>query len=494
MTSSKALFYICLAFIAGIVLPLFIKIPQGITLGFLMVGVLVVFIPLLLGQRKYAVIGFCLLALVLGILRLEISQFNEASDQVRKLNDAPEKITLIGQIISEPDIRDNSQRLKIKISKTESIVLVTIQRYPEYHYLDVVEVTGKLKTPGVFEGFNYQQYLQKEGIYSVMDFPLVELIEENHHYTPTTFLYEKILWLKHRLSEPLNTHFSGPDSAIMQGIVFGNDKNMSDGLKEQFRITGLSHVTAVSGSNIVILISLFMSALLALGFWRSQAFYGSVILIWLYIIMIGLPVSGIRAAIMGSVALLAQHVGRQNTGTRVLVLTACLMLLQNPLLLLYDIGFQLSFLASLGILHAKPLIDYYFKIIFKERFKSFLDIISVTFAAQIFTLPIIVYNFGQISVIAPITNILVLPMIPLLTIIGFAVSLVGIMWNVTGFIISLPAVLLLAYFTKILGIFSQPWAVMTLENISFGWIGIYYIVLAIVIWRLAKYQRQNFVQ
>ena len=115
-----------------------------------------------------------MLFLVLGITRVQISEFSIENNKLAKLNDAPNKITLIGQIIAEPDARDTSQKLKVKIG--ESIILVTAQRYPEYYYLDTIKITGKLKTPIVFDSFNYKNYLMKDGIYSVMDFPKIELL------------------------------------------------------------------------------------------------------------------------------------------------------------------------------------------------------------------------------------------------------------------------------------------------------------------------------
>ncbi len=423
-------------------------------------------------------------------MRFQISEFNILNDKLSKFNDKPGKITLAGQIAYEPDIRDNFQKLKLKVDG--SLILVTVGRYPEYKYLDNIKVTGKLKTPGVFDNFNYKNYLLKDGIYSVMDFPEVELISQKHDYNIFSFLCEKILFLKSKLIESIDMNFHFPDSTILQGVVFGNDKNMPKDLKDKFNATGLSHLTAVSGSNIVILISILMVFLLSLGLWRGQAFYFAVILIWLYIILIGFPVSGIRAAIMGCVGLLAQKLGRQNTSSRVLLITASLMLLQNPLLLFYDISFQLSFLASMGIIYLKPLIDVFFKIIASENFKSLFDIISITFAAQIFTLPIILYNFGRISLIAPVTNILVLPIIPLLTILGFLVSILGTVSHILGFIFYIPCWFLLVYFVKVLDIFSKPWATKTIQNISFIWVVMYYLILLILIKLLQKYSKPKF--
>lgn len=488
MTPSKALFFFCIALIIGIFLESLIKIPAEVLWGFL-VGA-VIFITAGFFKKEALIVGFCLLFLVLGAVRLQISEFTIASDALGKLNDAPEKITLVGVVIAEPDVRNSSQKLNVKVGR--SVVLVTTDRRAQYHYLDAIEITGKLKTPVVSEDFNYKNYLAKDGVYSVMDFPVIQTLPQPHEYTILSYAYEKILFIKSVLVTSLNNNFSPPDDAILEGIIFGNDKNMEASLKEQFNATGLSHVTAVSGTNIVILINILVVSLLALGLWRGQAFYGAVFLIWLYIIMIGFPISGVRAAIMGCVGLTAQKLGRQNASSRVLTMTAGAMLLENPMLLFYDISFQLSFLASLGIIYVKPLIDYYLSVISWEKSRWLLAILSVTLAAQIITLPIIVYNFGRISLVAPLTNILVLPIIEMLTIAGFLTSLAGAISNILGFLFSLPCLAMLWYFTGVLDIFSKSWAVVIVENVSWIWAVVYYIFLTALVIFLQKLQRPKF--
>ncbi len=491
MTPSKALFFFCLSFTLAIALESFIKIPAAAAWGFL-VGAAICIIAGFF-KKEALMFGLCLVCLVLGITRLQIFEFAMAHDALSKYRGG-EKITLAGTIIAEPDIRPDSQKLTIKIENTKSVVLVTTNHYAghDYHYFDRVKITGKLKTPEAFEGFDYKSYLAKEGIYSQMDFPTIEMLPGPRRHTIVSFAHEKILWVKGKFMDSIDRHFLAPGSFMLQGVVFGNDKPMPQELKDQFNATGLSHVTAVSGTNIVILISMLVAFLLMLGLWRGQAFYGAVILIWLYIIMIGFPVSGVRAAIMGSVGLLAGKLGRQNASSRVLTLTAAAMLMQNPMLLIYDVSFQLSFLASLGIIHIKPLIDYYLAFFPKEYLKYWLDIISVTLAAQIITLPLIVYEFGRLSLVAPLTNFLVVPIVELLTILGFLTSVAGAFSNLLGFIFSLPCLALLKYFTVMLNLFSKPWAVLSINHISWLWMAGYYVVLISLIWCLQKIQRPKF--
>ncbi|MEK7663985.1 MAG: ComEC/Rec2 family competence protein [Patescibacteria group bacterium] len=480
------------------------------------------------------VIGFCLLFLIFGISRLQISEFNVENDKIRVLNDKEEKVVLLGQVVEEPDIRENYQKLKVHpvkyaigvvgpeaeqfnwVKVDNSTILITTRNYPEYRYLDELKITGQLKTPFELESFNYKNYLLKDGIYSVVDFPKIELVSSKHHYNTFSFLYEKILFIKSKLISSIRTNFSFPGNTILEGVIFGNDKQMPRDLKNKFNATGLSHLTAVSGGNIVIITSILTFFLLFFGLWRTQALYLSLVFLCFYIALVGFPASGVRAAIMASILLFSQILGRQNTSSRTITLAGALMLLQNPMILRYDVGFQLSFLASMGIIHLKPIFDGFFaflpknlgakttksdKIFFINTVKLrklsikilnfLLSIIFVTISAQIFTLPVIIYSFGTLSLVSLATNLLILPIIPPLMVFGVLASILGVFSGFLGWIFSLPCYALIFYFLRVLDIFSQPWTTKNLK-VSLVLVLIYYLVLTILIFYLNKKLKPKF--
>ncbi|MDP1994495.1 MAG: ComEC/Rec2 family competence protein, partial [Ignavibacteria bacterium] len=375
----------------------------------LFLGIIFIFLSFLTKRISF-IFGFCILFLVVSVLRVQITEFNIVNDKLSKFN-GKGQIILTGTISDEPDVRDTSQNIKVKVSG--STVLVTTKRYPEYKYLDKIKFTGKLETPMVAENFNYKNYLLKDHIYSVMAFPTIEVVSEKHQYNIFSYLYEKILFLKQGLRQSIQNSFLPPQSSILEGTILGDNGAMTNDLKNKLNITGLRHVIAVSGTHIVILSSIIMSLLLAMGFWRGQAFYIAIIFICIFIVLTGLPSSGIRAGIMGGIYLLSQKIGRQTMGSRLIILACSIMLLINPLLLFYDVGFQLSFLAVIGLIYLEPFIKFLIKKITKRPngypAENLVSIISTTFAAQIFTLPIMVYNFGNISFVSPITNLLILP-------------------------------------------------------------------------------------
>ena len=480
MSSSKILFLLSIFFILGVFLESIIKIPQIFIWGFLFLGIILVYLSFFYKIISF-VAGFCLLLILAGILRMQISEFNVENDILSKFNNKGD-ITLTGEILNEPDVRDTFQRIRVKVD--DSIIVVTTGRYPEYNYLDKVKIIGELEMPGEMEdgtiSGSYKNYLMKDGVYSVINFPKIEIISKDHKHNIFSYIYENILVFKQEIRISIQKNFLPPQSLILEGTVLGDNGAMTTELKNKLNITGLRHIIAVSGTHVVILCSIVLSILLAMGLWRGQAFYVAIIFVCLYIILTGLPPSGVRAGIMGGIYLWSQKIGRQTMGPRIIVLACSIMLLINPLLLFYDVGFQLSFLAVIGLIYLEPIIKKFIKIIIRKKEEgsdNLIGIISTTFAAQIFTLPVMVYNFGNISYVSPITNLLVLPIVYWLMIFGFLASIVGIFSNVLGWILSIACWLLLTYFVKVIDIFSQPWMVKSIQNIHWFWLVSAYLII-----------------
>jgi competence protein ComEC len=440
-------------------------------------------------KDKFIIAGFAVLFLIFGILRMQVSEFNIANDKLSKLN-GTQVLTITGIISGEPDIRDNYQKLKVKVN--DSVILVTTSKYPEYQYLDKIKLTGKLETPSETDDFSYKNYLLKDGIYSVTNFPKIEKLDRGRASIYSWF-YSGILSFKQKIRESIQHNFSPPQSSILEGTVLGDNGAMSNDLKTKLNITGLRHVIAVSGTHVVILSSIIMSILLAIGLWRGQAFYIAIALICLYIFLVGLPASGVRAGVMGGLFLLAQKLGRQTMGARVIAIACAVMLFINPLLLFYDVGFQLSFLAVMGLIYLEPFIKMFIKVFIKQKAENFVSIISTTFAAQIFTLPIIVYNFGNISFVAPITNLLILPVVYWLMAFGFLASFAGVFSSALGSVLSVPCWFLLTYFVKVIDFFSKSWAIKTIQNVHWIWLVVFYSLIGFIVRFLNKKYSQSFV-
>lgn len=398
-------------------------------------------ISVLWNYKKTVIFGFCLVLFGLGIWRHQ----SALSEIVY-----PEEgeVVFVGRVVQEPDTRIDHVKLTIKCSencsRVKGRVLATTHRYPEYQYGDKLKIAGEIRKPFVFDDFNYREYLAKEGVYSVIYWPEIELLERGRYESAVQALYAEILRFKQALRQGVYWNLSPPQSSILGAMILGDKSRMSANLKEKLNKAGVRHITAISGMHIMILAGILMSLAGTLGLKRVKGFYFAFGFLALYILMVGLPSSAVRAGIMGGFLILAKALGRPRDSLRPIIFAAALMLLHNPLLLKWDVGFQLSFLAVMGIIYLMPEI--------KRRVK--IEVLAMTLAAQVFTLPILIYNFGYFSPFSVISNVLIVPLLPFVLAAGFAFGFLSMLSQTLGWVFSWPAWLLLAYIVKIVDWFS----------------------------------------
>ena len=509
MTISKTFFYFCLSFIIGIFLNSFFNISQVFQLGFLILGIM--FISIFWGRWQIVIIGFCFLIVVLGAWHHEKAEMKIINSQLQNYNDLKEAVSFTGIVLKEPDIRDSHIKLTIgdiyftdnQSEKARGRVLITIDRYSEYQYGDEIKIKGKLERPEIFDEFNYQDYLKKDGIYSVMYYPETEILEREK-YTGATRVYAGVLRLKDGLRRVVYQNISPPQSSFLAAIILGDKGRISQEWKDKLNYAGARHLTAISGMHVAILTVILMSFLTSLGLWRRQAFYLTITFISFFIILTGFQPSAIRAGIMAGFFLLAQHLGRINVSARAIVLAAALMLFFNPLLLKLDIGFQLSFLAMLGIIYFSPVLqvflDNFVRFLQKKKNFSFSfsdvqglkNIFIMTVSAQVFVLPILIYNFGYFSIVSLLTNILIVPFLPFIMALGFIFVLIGNVSSFFAWVLSLPLWLVLSYLIKVVDSFSGFSFSVLFFKVSWFWFLIYYFFLIVFIWRFNEKQKINF--
>lgn len=501
MTHSGALLYFSVSFIAGLFADSIYSFPQPIKLGVLFFGLILT--SVLWRHKKMAVLGLSLVFLVFGVLKHQEAESKIINSEIGRYNESEQEVILTGRIVREPDARVDRTRLTVKVLTMENSfdgvreivegerVLATTNLYPQYDYGDKVKIKGRLRAPFDSDDFSYKDYLAKDGIYSVVYWPEIELLQKDGYRDPMSFALGKIFDFKKILRESLYKNISPPEGAVLGAMILGDNSRLSDRTKENLNASGLRHITAVSGTHVVILSGVLMSFFVGLGLWRNQAFYFSIILIFSFVAMTGLPPSGVRAGIMGGFFLLAQYFGRKADSSRAAVLAAAVMLFQNPLLLLLDVGFQLSFLAVLGIIYFGPHFTTWLKPLLP---KTLAEIFAMTLSAQIAVLPLIVYNFGRVPFAAPLSNILVLPVVPLIMISGFVFVLGGMIWGGFGWILSLFSWILVSYMLKIADFFSAPWAAKSIAGVHWLWMVFSYLILGYLAWRLRRKERLKFLE
>jgi len=487
MPFSKIISYCCLFFVGGIFFYSVIHFSQNILLGFLFFGIILFFI---FRKKKIIICTLFLLAFFAGTWRYQLTEEEVLKSQLNYLNGIGEVI-FTGVVDKEADVREKTMKLTISdvevdSQKIEGKILVTTDKYPRYKYGDKLMIKGNLEYPQEFPDFNYKEYLIKDGIYSVSYYPGIELLEENQG----NFFLAGILHLKEKLREVIFKNLSPPQSSILAAIILGDQRQISDIWKEKLNLTGVRHLTAVSGMNVTLISAISMSFLLGLGFWRKQAFWITIIFISIFVVMTGLQSSAVRAGIMGVIFLLAQYLGRSGDPSRAILIAATLMLFLNPFLLKLDVGFQLSFLAMFGIIYLLPTFQTVFnKVpnIFQLR-----NMVAMTISAQIFTLPILIYNFGYFSLISPVVNILAVPFSSAIMIFGFIFAFLGLVWQPLGWVFSFPSWFLLSYLTGLVDWFSKFSFSAVFLEISGWWLILLYLVLGFLLWRFRRRTGLNF--
>ena len=219
---------------------------------------------------------------------------------------------------------------------------------------------------------------------------------------------------KEWLISEVGTTLPKPSSDFMVGILIGERSSLPKDLQDMLTILGLSHVIAVSGYNLSILAG--MLDRLLNGRWRWGGLALSLWLVWFFVLLTGAGASIMRAGIMTTIFLVLRYYGKDRAVLPALGICAAIMVAISPSYLLTDLSWQLSFLSLVGIVVLTPRLQ----LLLPSRPKLLMELLAVTLAAQIATLGLIAYKFGQISLIAPLANLIVMPAIPALMLAGMS--------------------------------------------------------------------------
>lgn len=287
---------------------------------------------------------------------------------------------------------------------------------------------------------------------------------------------QSFLPLRTSLSQTIDRILPYPQSALLSGIILGNQSSLPVYFKKQLQATSTIHIVVVSGQNLTILAGFVMSLASLLGRRKTILLILGVIVFYSVLTGFGVPV--VRAAIMAGLAYIGKLLGREGTGWWILFLTGGVMLLYQPNWLL-NISFQLSFLATFGVIVVAPIFSKSMQKIPTLLREDF----AVTLSAQLMVLPIIAYNFNQISLAGLLANSLVLWSIPIVMISGFIAMVFGLISNLLGTLVGLIPGILLTYFIYIVQFFSQiPGANFNIEKTgTLMWVGYYLILGAVLI-------------
>ncbi len=356
-------------------------------------------------------------ALSLGVIRFVVS----VPPPSLLLGGVGETISLTGVISSDPDIREFTTKLSIETD--EGTVLVTAP-IGAYAYGDEIMATGTLTQPENFETttgrtFNYEAYLGKDGIYFEIKKAKVVVLSHNHGNSILSLLFT----LKHAILNVFSKTIPDPERTLLGGILLGIKQSLGTDVRDALVATGTIHIVALSGYNVSVVAGSIMRAL-SLITSRTVATMAGGIGIVLFVLMTGASSTAIRAGLMALLALIAKIWGRPYDALRILFIAGVAMLIYNPHYLTDDISFQLSFLATLGIIVIEPILRS--KLSFLQS-RFIIELFSVTLAAQIAVLPFLVWAMGTLSLVSLPINIFVGILIPYSMFGGALVAFLGLL-------------------------------------------------------------------
>ncbi|MGA2504523.1 MAG: ComEC/Rec2 family competence protein [Anaerolineales bacterium] len=500
LTAWMPLLWLSLAFLAGILFAG--KVTLSVLVWLILAGgSLVIFILFRILHARFHISITPLLLFspaLLGVFFLGAARYQATiprvdANYIAWYNDRDYQLLVTGTLTDPPDVRDTYTNLRVNVTSLDAgdqslpvhgLILARVPPGTDWHYGDVVRLRGHLQTPPENEDFSYQDYLARQGILSYMPDAAATLLPFNAGNPVLRLVYA----FKDQAIAHVYRIFPEPEASLLAGILLGDDNGLSASLQQAYKNTGTAHIIAISGFNIAIIAGVFVflfSRLLG----RRRGAIAAVIGIILYTVLVGATASVVRAAIMGGLAILAGQLGRRQNGLNTLATTAAVMAVINPNTL-WDVGFQLSFAATLGlILYAQPLQDWFTRLLARRLPLRTAQNISAplssamffTLAAQLTTLPIMAYQFGRVSLVSIIANPFVLPVQPAVMVLAGLAVLLSFIYIPLGQVVAWVAWPFAAYTDRAVEFFNGfPHGVVILGDFSFLFVVLFFGILLLL--------------
>jgi len=397
------------------------------------------------------------------------------------------KVSLTGVIVNEPTQQEKTKQFYVQIG--EDRLLVSVDRLVAVSYGDEVKVSGVVKKPESFttelgRTFDYPGYLKARSIEYQMAFAEVLAIDTQKG----NLIMSALLAVKAKFVESLQSTIPEPAVSLGEGLLLGIKSALGTEVEKDFRRTGIIHIVVLSGYNVMLVVAFIMFCLSYLLPLRWRIFSGIVAIV-AFALLVGLSATVVRASIMASLLLLSQLLGRRYQVLRALCLAGVVMLISNPYLLLYDVGFQLSFMATLGLVLILP--QFESMVLERKNTPSWQAFMMATIAAQIAVLPLLLYHIGEVSLVALLVNMLVLPVVPIAMLLTFLTGIIGFVSLSLASLVGYVATLSLQYILVIAQQFATvPFAVFDIATFPVWGVFLFYAVL-FAFWYFIKIRQGN---
>ncbi len=422
-------------------------------------------------------------ATALGFFRAEL--YTEAMMQSVLSESLGETVTVAGVVIREPDVRETSTLLTVKVEDTRVLVRTNDSIAT---YGDTITITGRLEAPESFTSelgrtFDYEGYLLARGVLFTISFAEVRVTSEGSGLL--SLLYE----IKAYFVESLRRVIPAPASELGLGLLLGVQSGLGDTIEDAFRTTGIIHIVVLSGFNIMLVVTFVLFVLSFVTGYKARLIVGGLGVV-IFALLVGYSPSVMRASLMALLFLLGTLLARPYHILRMLLLAGAIMLAVNPLLLWYDIGFQLSFMATLGLILVAPVFESWFAKVpsWRVSLKSYL---VVTLATQVAGAPLLLYHIGEWSLVAVPVNMMVLPLVPVAMLLTFITGLLALVSLTLAYPLALITTFVLSTIIAIaVTVASLPFAAVGVPPFSPYVIPILYLLIA-VLWYVLWYRPQH---
>ena len=447
--------------------------------SWLLFGIISIVTVVILGYKIRHYFYICI-GIALGIIRIFFWHPYMAEIMYGKFENT---VHIEGVISSFPEVKNGNTEMILNIKNIDSEknleysrIILKLPHYRAIQRGERVSLQGTLQSIQEKEDSTYKEYLERKYIYGIVETKNAEVIEE------ANIFWKIIGHIRSSVSNHIDTQYQYPYDGFLEGLLLGSKYGLSQKLSEAFRITGLTHIIAISGYNITLIVMIMSSMFGFLG--RYAKVILSIIAVCVFTVLVGAEASVVRACIMGVVSLLGLYFGRPTYVWGSLLWAMVCMTWYEPRTFLFDVGFQLSVVATIGVVSLSKICIRWFS--FLPNIFEIRESFAITIAAQITTLPILIYHFGNISFISPIANVMVAPFLPW-------AMLLGCMEIALTWIPFIPEILLFGgeMILKIISFIAIqlsaiPYAQIQVKHMSFILLSIIYIALLFIISRIVE--------
>jgi competence protein ComEC len=413
-----------IGFVSGIALVSLHNITHFVLIWFLILA-LASFLFWIRHEKEFgAILWYYLSVFLIGVavgswwMNKNVKSFDDSYYQ----NLIQEEVELEGVV--GRDVERGMKNAKVFLETNDGNILVFLDRHTNLNYGDRIRVVGKLELPEPFltdlgREFDYKNYLRAQRVGFVMRYPEPQILAANEGNA----MVAGLLRIKAIFRNSLESSLSQPASGLALGLLLGDKGAISDELEEVFRRSGVIHIVVLSGYNIMLVVGFVLFILGRLVKARARFVLG-VVAIASFACLVGFSATVLRASLMAALLLYVELTGRRYNALRALLVAGVVMLIINPYLLLYDVGFQLSFVATWGLIVFSPTIEKFIKFI--PEILGLRTLVAATLSTQIAVLPLLLYQIGEMSLVSIITNVLVLPMVPVAMLFAFLLGVFGL--------------------------------------------------------------------